>query len=213
MSVLGVVGGIVSSIFGNNSAKKEAERNREFQERMARNAHQYEVEDLKKAGLNPILSGLGGSGAATPSGAVANIKPPDFSGLLTSAKQREQANEQIKVLQETARKTKEEADKAGYELLNTKMLTNLNYSPAEFLDRQVRAGTASNMERSVWAQQQNLIADTIQKNTSSALAEENRKYIQKQSMLLDPTLDFNAQTANSAQWIKTLMEAAKLLKK
>lgn len=38
-----------------------------FQERMARNAHQYEVEDLRKAGLNPILSAKYG-GSATPPG-------------------------------------------------------------------------------------------------------------------------------------------------
>ena len=67
---------LLGGIFGNNSAKKAAEENRKFQERMSRNAHTYEVEDLRRAGLNPVLSGLGGSGAATPGGAVANVKDP-----------------------------------------------------------------------------------------------------------------------------------------
>lgn len=51
-----------------NSA--EAQKNRDWQERMARNAHQYEVQDLIAAGLNPVLS-AGGQGAYVGSGAVA----------------------------------------------------------------------------------------------------------------------------------------------
>ncbi|WP_158296414.1 hypothetical protein [Candidatus Vesicomyidisocius calyptogenae] len=46
----------------------QASRNRSFQSYMSDNAHQREVNDLRKAGLNPILSSTRGAGASTPSG-------------------------------------------------------------------------------------------------------------------------------------------------
>lgn len=71
----GLLGGILSNKSNAKSAAAsmaasaaEAEKNRAWQERMSGTSHQREIEDLRLAGLNPILSGTGGMGASTPHG-------------------------------------------------------------------------------------------------------------------------------------------------
>jgi hypothetical protein len=74
--IAGAVGSAASSGISAAANAAEAKKQREFQERMYKNRHQYQVEDLEKAGLNKALSYMQSPGAS-PSGAKASI---DLSG-------------------------------------------------------------------------------------------------------------------------------------
>lgn len=79
---LGALGSMLSVNSANEDAKKIARENRAWMEKMSNTAHQREVEDLRAAGLNPILSAQNGSGASTPSASTsADVKTPDFTAL------------------------------------------------------------------------------------------------------------------------------------
>lgn len=75
-----LLGGIATSAFN----VFQADKNRDFQRDMSGSAHQREMEDLRRAGLNPILSGKH-AGASTPPGAVAS--GADFGQGVNSAMQ------------------------------------------------------------------------------------------------------------------------------
>lgn len=68
-SALGMVGGLL----GNKSSASEAAKSRKASIEAAKNSHQWEVADLIKAGLNPILSANSGASLSSlPSAGQAN---------------------------------------------------------------------------------------------------------------------------------------------
>ena len=137
-SVLGNVGSFIGNkatdfLFSNYQANKAWSR----QKQAAQSAHQWEVADLKAAGLNPILSATGGNGANLPSVAVAqnaNSEAPNIIGMMSALQgiRNQEQQEQVLKAQESLLKTQADRERDSATLLRsqTAQINTTNYIPA-----------------------------------------------------------------------------------
>lgn len=96
MGVFSGVGSFVNDVLGGTSAAERSQKyalqsmkeQNIYNKEAAQNAHQWEVADLEKAGLNPILSAGGGGASMAGGSAISGQEHPgnlDLLGSITSA--------------------------------------------------------------------------------------------------------------------------------
>ena len=129
--------------------------NWKHQKEVMQNRHQWEVNDMRKAGLNPILSATGGSGAA---GNAPIISAPDVAGAMNSASQAD--------TQSSEKKLKDALEKQTY-VQNSALQADAGLKRAQ----SVAADSSSNL---MWSQ-------TKGQEISNRIQEENLKQAQFQT--------------------------------
>lgn len=82
---LGTGGDIISTIMQQNFNRAEAQKQRDFEERMSNTAIQRQFADAKKAGISPLMLMGNSAGAGTPSGASASASKGNLGGEMSNA--------------------------------------------------------------------------------------------------------------------------------
>ena len=159
----GLAGGVISSVLGSNSAKKQAALQRQNWAYQQQNAHQFEVNDLKAAGLNPILSatnsqiaGMGSAPSMSDNGVGAGV-----TNSITAALTR-QANMEI--------------EKTKAEIALKEAQTNAANARTNAISAGIYGNDTSKAIERYGAETANIKADTAMKNSSKALQDSQKTF-------------------------------------
>jgi len=176
----------LTSLFGgaaaNVSREQQAARQMQFQERMSSTAYQRAMQDMREAGLNPMLAAKVGP-ASSPVGAMANIQDigTPAAQAATSAyqaqTQRRQQEEQAQQLRSAANLADEQGKKIKAETENVYVQREVLAKTVEHLGELIKQ-TGSNT-RVLQAQADVLAAQLQGTNAASVLKDLDAKAMQR----------------------------------
>ena len=157
----------------NNFNAEQSEANRQFQERMSNTAYQRSTQDMRKAGINPMLAYSQG-GASTPGGASASgtaLQMEDtLSKGVSSALETRRLQKELDATDSQVQLNKAaESTQAAQTVLNKTNATKID-TERKVLDAQMPAikAAAELDEKKAKIDQQMLVPDAILKRTNEA---------------------------------------------
>lgn len=191
MSILSSILAGVGGIFSAYATQREAQRNRDFQRMMSDTSYQRAVNDMRAAGINPMLAFAQG-GSSTPSGSMASYGNP----LDTAAYTLNEA-ESIRNLKQ-AQQSQIELNRTQSELNST--ASALNESRKE-TEASTRAVNAANVLESATRQQLNRASAQQAQQQTAKLVQDVLNSIR----LTDAQVEnYTANTAKSLQEIEEI---------
>lgn len=111
--IVGNIGGaVIGGLFGKSSARDQFERQKDLMELQHKyqvedfqHRYQWSTQDMRAAGLNPILAatqGIGGNISGVSAGNAAMAPTPDFAGAINSGLARDLVKSEMKIKQQEA---------------------------------------------------------------------------------------------------------------
>lgn len=120
---LGSAFDVFNTMSSNKAASKAADKANDFTMHMMKNRHSWEVDDLRKAGLNPILSTHGAPSMGSSAMAQTHTVPPQASSISNSALTAMRLRQEMKNLKAQERNTEMDTAKKETEKMLTEQAT------------------------------------------------------------------------------------------
>jgi len=113
-----VAGGaaLLGGMMSNKANAEQGDIDRAWQRENAQNAHQWQTDDMRRAGLNPILSATGGAGAKASGGSSLGGQEDAISPAVNSALAARRQTEDLKLIQANEKNTTKDTEKKDSEI-------------------------------------------------------------------------------------------------